>query len=100
MKHEQFTNTDIGISGVVPDGWVEAQPGVWVRHASETDPTHLVQVRVGGLSRDEVMALAVPQLDLGLVPWPGVGTSSQDGRSRIEPARELGLHCRARRHGG
>lgn len=68
MQHKRFTNTDIGISGVVPDGWVEAQPGVWLRRSSETDPTHLVQLRVGGLSRDEVVALAVPQLGLDGLP--------------------------------
>jgi SagB-type dehydrogenase family enzyme len=68
MEHKRFTNTDMGISGIVPDGWVEAQPGIWVRHASETDPTHLVQLRVGGLGRDEVMALAVPQLGLDGLP--------------------------------
>ena len=61
MKHKQFANKDIGVSGIVPDGWVQAQPGVWLRQASETDPTHLVQQRVGGLSVDEVMALAVSQ---------------------------------------
>jgi hypothetical protein len=30
MEHKRFTNTDIGISGVVPAGWVQAQPGVWL----------------------------------------------------------------------
>jgi len=68
MEHKRFTDTDMGISGVVPDGWVQAQPGVWLRHASETDPTHLVQQRVGGLSRDEVMALAVSQFGLDGLP--------------------------------
>lgn len=68
MEHTQFTNTDIGISGVAPGGWIEAQPGVWLRHASETDPTHLVQQRIGGLNRDEVLALAMPQLGLDGLP--------------------------------
>jgi SagB-type dehydrogenase family enzyme len=68
MEHKQFTNADLGISGIAPDGWMEAQPGVWVRHASETDPTHLVQQRVGGLSRDQVVALAVSQEDLDEFP--------------------------------
>jgi SagB-type dehydrogenase family enzyme len=68
MEHKRFTNTDIGISGVAPDGWVEAQPGVWVRHASETDPTHLIQQRVGGLSLDEVLALARSEEDLDALP--------------------------------
>jgi len=61
MEHKRFTNTDLGIRGVAPDGWVEAQPGIWLRRASEADPTHLVQQRVGGLSRDDVMALVVSE---------------------------------------
>ncbi len=68
MEHKRFTNTDLGTSGVVPDGWVEAQPGVWLRHTSETDPTHLVQQRVGGLSIDQVLALAVSQSSLDGFP--------------------------------
>jgi hypothetical protein len=68
MKHKRFTNQEIGISGVVPDGWVEAQPGIWLRQASETDPTHLVQQRVAGLSVDEIVELAVSQEGLDAVP--------------------------------
>jgi hypothetical protein len=68
MKHKRFTDKDIGISGVVPDGWVQAQPGVWLRHASETDPTHLIQQRVGGLSLDEVMALVMSAESLNELP--------------------------------
>ena len=68
MKHKRFTNTDIGISGVEPNGWVQAQPGVWLRHSSETDPTHLIQQRVGGLSIDEVMALAMSEEGLDELP--------------------------------
>ena len=59
MEYKQFTNPDTGIRGVVPDGWVEAEPGVWLRRASETDPTHLIQQRVGGLSCDGVITLAM-----------------------------------------
>src|SRR5512147_1918522 len=68
MKHIRFTKEDIGISGVVPEGWVEVQPGVWLRHDSETDLTHLIQQRVGGLSRDGVMALAISQESLDVPP--------------------------------
>jgi SagB-type dehydrogenase family enzyme len=68
MKHKRFTNKDIGISGVVPDGWVQAHPGVWVRHASETDPTHLIQQRVGGFTLDEVVALATSKEGLDELP--------------------------------
>jgi hypothetical protein len=65
MERKRFTNTDIGISGVVPDGWVEDQPGVWLRHASENNPTYLVQQRVKGLSVAEVMAMVMSKEGLG-----------------------------------
>jgi SagB-type dehydrogenase family enzyme len=68
MKHKRFTNADIGISGVAPEGWVEAQPSVWLRRASEADPTHLVQQRVGGMSVEDVMALAVSEEGLDALP--------------------------------
>jgi SagB-type dehydrogenase family enzyme len=68
IKHKRFTNADLGISGIAPDGWVQAQPGVWLRRASETDPTHLVQQRVGGLSLDEVVALATSEEGLDELP--------------------------------
>jgi len=68
MKHKRFTNRDIGVSGVVPDGWVQAEPGVWVRRASETDPTHLIQQRVGGFTLDEVMELAMSAESLDELP--------------------------------
>ena len=70
MEHKRFTDKDIGISGFVPDGWVQAEPGVWLRHSSETDPTYLVQQRMGGLSLDEVMAMAVSEDSLGLDELP------------------------------
>jgi SagB-type dehydrogenase family enzyme len=68
MKRNPFTNQDICISGVVPDGWVQAQPGLWLRHASETDLTHLVQQRMGGLNCDDVMTMVVPQEGLEAIP--------------------------------
>jgi SagB-type dehydrogenase family enzyme len=68
MEQKRFTNQDIGISGVMPDGWVEAEPCVWLRNASETDPTHLIQQRVGGLSRAEVITLAMSQESLAELP--------------------------------
>jgi SagB-type dehydrogenase family enzyme len=68
MKHQRFTDTDLGISGVAPEGWIQAQPGIWLRHASGADPTHLVQQRVGGMSRDGVMALAVSEEGLDELP--------------------------------
>jgi SagB-type dehydrogenase family enzyme len=96
MKHKRFTHADIGISGVAPDGWVEAQPGIWLRHASETDPTHLVQQRVGGLSVDDVVALAMSEEGLDEHPrhTGTIDTSSftwdwYHGKAAGPPAREV-----------
>jgi SagB-type dehydrogenase family enzyme len=68
MNPKRFTNPDMGISGVAPEGWTQAHPGIWLRRASEADPTHLVQQRVGGMSLDEVMALAVSEEGLDELP--------------------------------
>ena len=68
MKHKRFTDKDIGISGVVPAGWGQVDPGIWARQASETDPTHLVQHKVGGVSSDQVMTIAVSQEGLDEFP--------------------------------
>ena len=68
MEFIRFTNEDSGISGVVPAGWVEAEPGVWLRHADETDSTHLVQQRVDGLSRAEIIDLVMSGENLDMLP--------------------------------
>ena len=68
MEHKPFTNQDIGINGVVPNGWVEAEPSVWLRRSTETDPTHLVQQRIGGLDRDEILALGISAESLDTLP--------------------------------
>jgi hypothetical protein len=68
MEHKRFTHTDLAISGVAPDGWVEAQPGIWLRRAWEADPTHLVQQPVGGLSVEDVMALVMSEEGLDTLP--------------------------------
>jgi SagB-type dehydrogenase family enzyme len=100
MKHKRFTHADIGISGVAPDGWVEAQPGVWLRHASETDPTHLVQQRIGGMSVEDVMALAVSEEGLdelpihaGTIEGPNLTWDWYRGRASGQPPRvaDIGL---------
>jgi SagB-type dehydrogenase family enzyme len=78
MEHKPFANTDLGISGIAPEDWAEAQPGIWLRRASETDPTHLVQQRVGGMGIDEVMALAMSEEGLDGHPEQAGTIEGQD----------------------
>jgi len=98
MEYKRFTNQDIGISGVVPDGWVEAEPGIWLRHAAETDPTHLIQQRVGGLSRAEVIALATSQESLdeltghaGVVESPSLIWDRYRGKASVPISKVVDL---------
>ncbi len=98
MEYERFTNQDIGISGIVPDGWMEAEPGVWIRHAYETDATHLIQQRVGGLSRAEVIALVMSQESLaerpehaGVVESPNLTWDCYRGKALVPAPKVVDL---------
>jgi len=53
-----FANDDLGISGLVPSGWNELEPGVYVRGNPEADPTVIVQLSAPGESA-ESLALSV-----------------------------------------
>jgi hypothetical protein len=53
-----FANDDLGISGLVPSGWNELEPGVYARSNPETDPTLLVQLS-GPDATAESLALSV-----------------------------------------
>lgn len=53
-----FANDDLGISGLVPSGWNELEPGVYARSNPEADPTLIVQLSAPGESA-ESLALSV-----------------------------------------
>lgn len=53
-----FANEDLGISGVVPSGWNELEPGVYARGNPEVDPTLIVQQTAPGESA-ESLALSI-----------------------------------------
>lgn len=50
-----YTSQELGISGVVPDGWVELKPGQFHPVMSRSDPTLLVQVTLPGATMEQVM---------------------------------------------
>jgi pimeloyl-ACP methyl ester carboxylesterase len=52
-----FTNTTLGISGVVPEGWKEAIPGTYLRGKSGLDQTGLAYQVVPGGNVDLVLPL-------------------------------------------
>jgi CubicO group peptidase (beta-lactamase class C family) len=65
---EPFTSEAMGISGVVPEGWVEAAPGTYARGANATDPTVLIQKSYPRTTLDQINAALLPQLGLEQLP--------------------------------
>jgi len=63
-----FTSEAFGISGVVPEGWAEAAPGMYARGANATDPTVLIQKSYPGTTLDQINAALLPQLGLEELP--------------------------------
>jgi hypothetical protein len=53
-----FADDDLGISGLVPSGWNELEPGVYARGNPEQDPTLIAQLSAPGESA-ESLALSV-----------------------------------------
>ena len=49
-----YTSKEFGISGVVPEGWVEVKPGQFQRMPG-SDPTLLGQVAFPGATIEQVM---------------------------------------------
>ena len=54
MEFRTFTNRDIGVSGLVPEGWEEKGSGEFLRGASETDHTALVQQGIPGVTVEQL----------------------------------------------
>jgi pimeloyl-ACP methyl ester carboxylesterase len=63
-----YTSEAFGISGVVPEGWAEAAPGMYARGANATDQTVLIQKSYPGTTLDQINAALLPQLGLKELP--------------------------------
>jgi len=50
-----YTNEEFGISGLVPEGWLEVKPGQFLRMPGN-DPTLLGQVAFHGVTREQAVA--------------------------------------------
>jgi predicted amidohydrolase YtcJ len=64
-----FADEKLGISGLVPTGWSELEPGVYARGNPEVDPTLLLQLAAPGKSAED-FALTV-LADFGVTELPG-----------------------------
>jgi CubicO group peptidase (beta-lactamase class C family) len=64
-----YTSEDYGLSGVVPDGWVEVMPGIYLAGPPEDRPkTVLIQRMEGGTTIDQATAMWLPLLGLEKLP--------------------------------
>jgi formylglycine-generating enzyme required for sulfatase activity len=86
-----YTNENIGISGLAPEGWVEVQPGQFLRIPGN-DPTLLGQVTFPGTTLDQISSYAQLPESVGSLEsfgltwdlytaeleWPDVGTLAFD----------------------
>jgi len=66
-----YTSEEFGISGVVPDGWVDMKPGQFHRGVPGSDPTFLGQVTFPGATMEQVIGT------MGL-PGPVGGMTTAD----------------------
>jgi SagB-type dehydrogenase family enzyme len=77
MKLESFENADLGISGVVPEGWAQRGPGEVARDASPIDPTALFQQGFASMSVEELKAGLLPHLGIDVFPEPAGSRETQ-----------------------
>jgi SagB-type dehydrogenase family enzyme len=68
VKLKIFHSEDLGISGVVPEGWAERRPGEVARGASPVDPTALFQQGFAGTSIKDLKEGLLPHLGIDVFP--------------------------------
>lgn len=64
-----YTDETFGLQSVVPDGWTEVSPGLYVRSAFVDDPTWLAQ-QSAPLPAGALMTALLPQMGLTEAPEP------------------------------
>jgi hypothetical protein len=75
-----FSSETFAISGLIPEGWAEAAPGIYRRGNSATDLTSLIQQAAPGSSKDDLSGLLMGQLGLDTLPQ-SIGTLDSGGLS-------------------
>ena len=78
MEFRTFTNRDIGVSGLVPEGWEEKGSGEFLRGASETDRTALIQQGIPGVTVEQLKGLLSPKLGIEKFPERIGGITTRD----------------------
>ncbi len=58
-----FENATFGITGVTPEGWEEAAPGVYARGSGGLDQTFIIQQAAPGVTADLLLGLLSSQFD-------------------------------------
>jgi pimeloyl-ACP methyl ester carboxylesterase len=62
-----YTSKDFGISGLVPEGWAEASPGIYARGSSASDVAVLL-AQAAAVSADDLLTTLTGQLGLDESP--------------------------------
>jgi hypothetical protein len=65
-----FADDELGISGLVPSGWNELEPGVHARSNPEVDPTLLLQLAAPGMSAEDFALTALADFGVTELPEP------------------------------
>jgi len=63
-----YEDTTFGLTGVLPEGWQEAGPGVYARGSNALDPTVLIQQAVPDMGAEALLQLLSGQLGLTEAP--------------------------------
>jgi pimeloyl-ACP methyl ester carboxylesterase len=65
-----FESETFDVRGLVPEGWVEAQPGIYARGSSPTDNTLVIQKSYPGMDMDALLEVLLPALHIEALPAP------------------------------
>lgn len=68
IELEPYEKSELGISGVLPKGWNEVQPGVYARGNPEVDPTMIVQLAAPGESAESLALAALGNFGVSELP--------------------------------
>ena len=65
----EWSSEAFGLTGLAPEGWTEASPGVWLRQNEATDPTLLAMQAVDAAASAVVQSV-LPQMGISALPEP------------------------------
>lgn len=83
-----FENATFGITGVTPEGWEEAAPGVYTRGKGRLDQTVIIQQAAPGVTADSLLGLLSSQLGWEEAP---ASSGTYEAANRIWTLYEVGV---------